>query len=126
MEGQSEGRWSEAFAGAVWSAAAAWMRGLTSTPESPPFGGAGPASGRDPVRNGHATPPVVRVFVAAHVRLSRDALVDVLARHGGLEVVGACGPGHTVLARVAEVEPDVVLLDPAAAESLELIRELAA
>jgi DNA-binding NarL/FixJ family response regulator len=70
-------------------------------------------------------PTVVRVFVAAHVRLYREALVDVLARETGLEVVGACGPRHTALARVAEVEPDVVLLDPAASESLELIRELA-
>jgi len=102
------------------------MRGLTSAPGSPPFAGARRASEGDPVRNAHATSPAVRVFVAAHVRLYREALVEVLARHGGLEVVGACGPGHTVIARVAEVEPDVVLLDPAAAESLELIRELAA
>jgi two-component system, NarL family, nitrate/nitrite response regulator NarL len=66
----------------------------------------------------------VRVFVAAHVRLYREALVDVLAGETGLEVVGSCG-ARAILARVAEVEPDVVLLDPAAAESLELIRELA-
>jgi DNA-binding NarL/FixJ family response regulator len=69
--------------------------------------------------------PGVRVFVAAHVRLYREALVDVLSRESGLDVVGACGAGHAILARVAEVEPDVVLLDPAAAESLELIRALA-
>jgi two-component system, NarL family, nitrate/nitrite response regulator NarL len=75
-------------------------------------------------RDAQAEPRVVRVFVAAHVRLYREALVDVLAGETELEIVGSCG-ARAILARVAEVEPDVVLLDPAAAESLELIRELA-
>jgi len=67
----------------------------------------------------------VRVFVAAHVRLYREALAEVLAREGGLEVVGASGERQKILAGVAELRPDVVLLDPAAAESAQLIRELA-
>jgi two-component system, NarL family, nitrate/nitrite response regulator NarL len=79
----------------------------------------------DQAWDAHAQPWVVRVFVVAHVRLYREALVDVLAHEPGLEVVGACGPRHTALARVAELEPDVVLLDPAATESMELVRELA-
>jgi DNA-binding NarL/FixJ family response regulator len=68
----------------------------------------------------------VRVFVATHVCLYREALTDVLARERALEIVGACGERAEILARVAEVKPDVVLLDPAAAESLDLIRELSA
>jgi DNA-binding NarL/FixJ family response regulator len=70
--------------------------------------------------------PAVRVFVAAHVRFYREALAEILAREDGLEVVGASGEREEILARVAEVGPDVVLLDPAAAESIELIRQLAA
>lgn len=36
-------------------------------------------------------PRPVRVFVAAHVRLYREALVGILADEDGLEVVGASG-----------------------------------
>jgi two-component system nitrate/nitrite response regulator NarL len=70
-------------------------------------------------------PSVVRVFVAAHVRLYREALEEILAREDGLEIVGASGEQDEILARVAEIAPDVVLLDPSAAESLGLIRGLA-
>ena len=79
----------------------------------------------DPGPRPHTETSVVRVFVAARVRLYREALADVLARDGGLEIVGASGERTEILARVAAVEPDVVLLDPAAAETLELIHELA-
>jgi len=65
-----------------------------------------------------------RVFVAAHVRLYREALVEILRRQDGLEIIGASGGGDEILARVADLAPDVVLLDPAAAESVDLIREL--
>jgi len=68
---------------------------------------------------------VVRTFVATHVRLYREALADVLARDARFEVVGAAGERREILARVAEVDPDVVLLDPAVGDSLGLIRELA-
>jgi DNA-binding NarL/FixJ family response regulator len=77
-------------------------------------------------RGAHAEVRSVRVFVAAHVRFYREALAEILAREDGLEVVGACGERGEILARVAEVGPDVVLLDPAAAGSIDLIRELAA
>jgi DNA-binding NarL/FixJ family response regulator len=77
-------------------------------------------------RGARAEAPVVRVFVAAHVRLYREALAEILAREEGLEIVGACGDREEIVARVAEVGPDVVLLDPAAAESIALIRQLAA
>jgi two-component system, NarL family, nitrate/nitrite response regulator NarL len=71
-----------------------------------------------------ASTRVLRVFVAAHVRLYRDALTEVISRESGVEVVGASGAREQILAAVAEVEPDIVLLDPAAAQSLQLIREL--
>jgi two-component system, NarL family, nitrate/nitrite response regulator NarL len=67
----------------------------------------------------------VRVFVAAHVRLYREALTEILGRKDRLEIVGASGERGEILAQVAELRPDVILLDPVAAESIELIRELA-
>jgi len=69
--------------------------------------------------------PLARVFVGAHVRLYRDALIEILAREHAVEVVGASGDRAAIVAGVEELRPDVVLLDPAAAESLDLIRELA-
>jgi two-component system, NarL family, nitrate/nitrite response regulator NarL len=72
-----------------------------------------------------AGPRPVGVFVAAHVRLYREALVGILTDEDGLEVVGASGERREILVLVGELRPDVVLLDPAAAESLKLIQELA-
>jgi DNA-binding NarL/FixJ family response regulator len=69
-------------------------------------------------------PTVVRVFLAARVRLYREALAEIIARQDGLEIVGASGDRQEILARVAELRPDVVLLDPAAAESSDLIGRL--
>jgi two-component system nitrate/nitrite response regulator NarL len=67
----------------------------------------------------------VRVFIAAHIRLYREALVELLAPEAELEIVGASGDRHEVLALVSELQPDVVVLDPAASESIDMIRELA-
>jgi two-component system nitrate/nitrite response regulator NarL len=67
----------------------------------------------------------VRVFIAAHVRLYREALIEILAREDRLEIVGASGDPQEIISRVAELGPDIVLLDPAAVESVDMIRELA-
>jgi DNA-binding NarL/FixJ family response regulator len=67
----------------------------------------------------------VRVFIAAHVRLYREAMVEILARVERLEIVGASGDRAEIVAQVADLKPDVVLLDPAATESVDMIRELA-
>src|SRR5947209_854460 len=76
-------------------------------------------------RSGRSERVPVGVFVAAHVRLYREAMVELLAREPELEIVGASGERQEVLALVAALEPDVVLLDPAAAERIDMIRELA-
>lgn len=67
----------------------------------------------------------VRVLVVAHVRLYREALASVLAGAGPVEPAGVAGSPDEVVAAVAALAPDVVLLDPSAPGSLELIRELA-
>lgn len=67
----------------------------------------------------------IRVFVAAHVRLYREALVEILSREDGVDIVGASGDRQEILAGIAEAEPDVVLFDPAATESVDMIRAMA-
>ena len=73
----------------------------------------------------HAKRATVRVFIAVHVRLYREALEELLAREEAFQIVGASGDRDEILARVAEAKPDVVLLDPAATASIDMIRELA-
>jgi two-component system nitrate/nitrite response regulator NarL len=75
-------------------------------------------------RSSHSEAATVRVFIAAHVRFYREALTEILAKEHRLEIVGASGNRQEILARVASVGPDVVLLDPTA-ESIHMIRELA-
>jgi len=65
-----------------------------------------------------------RVFIAAYVRLYREALAEILARVDGIVVVGTAGNRPEILAQVGELEPDVVLLDPAVPGSMDAIREL--
>src|SRR5687767_9916918 len=66
-----------------------------------------------------------RVVVAGHVRLYCEGLVCLLADVSDVEVVGAGSSRLEILARVDEFEPDVVLLDPAIPDGLEVVRELA-
>jgi two-component system nitrate/nitrite response regulator NarL len=68
--------------------------------------------------------PIVRVFIAAHVRLYRDALAESLAREPGVEVVGMSGDPTEMLLQVRELKPEVVVLDPAVAENLDAVRRL--
>jgi two-component system, NarL family, nitrate/nitrite response regulator NarL len=65
-----------------------------------------------------------RVFIASNVRLYREALAEILAREEGIDVVGTAGDRLGILAQVDEIKPDVVLMDPAVAESIETIRDL--
>jgi two-component system nitrate/nitrite response regulator NarL len=67
----------------------------------------------------------IRVFIAAHVRLYREGLAEILAREEGMDVVGTAGERGEIRAQVRALQPDVVLLDPALPESMEAVRELA-
>lgn len=64
------------------------------------------------------------VAVIAPVRLYREGLADVLARHPKLEVVGiGCGVDDGV-ARIGERVPEVVVLDVSLPESVAAIRRI--
>jgi DNA-binding NarL/FixJ family response regulator len=53
----------------------------------------------------------IRIVVADDHQIVRDGLVALLGALEGLEVVGAAGDGAAAVALVAEVRPDVVVMD---------------
>ena len=58
------------------------------------------------------SPPAgIRVLVADDQRVVREGLVMLLGLLEGIEVVGAAADGEQVLALVAELRPDAVLMD---------------
>jgi two-component system nitrate/nitrite response regulator NarL len=67
-----------------------------------------------------------RVFIAARIRLYREGLAEILGRRGQIDVVGMAGNGVEALERVRELEPDVVLVDPAMPDGMGFIRDLVA
>jgi two-component system nitrate/nitrite response regulator NarL len=67
---------------------------------------------------------MIRVFIAAPFRLYREGLAEILTGEDGIAVIGAAAYGREAVDSVREVEPDVVLLDPAIPEGTDAIREL--
>ena len=53
----------------------------------------------------------VRVLLVDDQALFREALATLLGAHGGIDVVGEAGDGAEAVRRVAELAPDVVLMD---------------
>jgi DNA-binding NarL/FixJ family response regulator len=68
---------------------------------------------------------LARVFIAGPTRLYGDGLAHLLAGEQGIEVVGTGTESRELIAQVARLEPDVVLLDPALPDGMKAIRELA-
>jgi two-component system nitrate/nitrite response regulator NarL len=68
----------------------------------------------------------ISVLIVADVRLYREGLAGSLASRPGLRVTGASATRADAFARVLTLHPDVVVVDSAMRESLELIRELRA
>ena len=68
----------------------------------------------------------IRVAIVDDHRLVREGLCRVLEAEPDIEIVGACGKGGEVSALVADLRPDVLLLDIALpdADGLSLIEEV--
>jgi len=64
------------------------------------------------------------VLIVAEVRLYREGLAGSLANCPRLAVVGTCSSRADACERVLQLHPDVVVVDVATRESLELIRDL--
>jgi DNA-binding NarL/FixJ family response regulator len=68
---------------------------------------------------------VTTVFIAGQIRLYAKGLAALLASSGEVEVVGTGCNRAEILAGIAQLEPDVVLLDPSMPDGIAVIRELA-
>lgn len=53
----------------------------------------------------------MKVLIVDDEKPARDRLAQILADEDGYDVVGEAGNGHEALARIAELGPDIVLLD---------------
>ena len=68
----------------------------------------------------------IRVLIAADVRLYREGLAVSLDGRGDLVVIGVSAGRAETRARMAELRPDVAVLDVSTRESCDLIRDLRA
>ncbi|MGH9202811.1 MAG: LuxR C-terminal-related transcriptional regulator, partial [Vicinamibacterales bacterium] len=71
-----------------------------------------------------APSPRTSVFIVADVRLYREGLAGSLSTCSRLVVVGTCANRADAREQVPPLRPDVVVVDVAVRESLELIRDL--
>ena len=69
-------------------------------------------------------PHAIGVIIVADVRLYREGLVASLASRPRLHVLAASSSREDACAHVRELRPDVVVVDMATRESLELIHDL--
>ncbi|CAA9531347.1 MAG: hypothetical protein AVDCRST_MAG67-4289 [uncultured Solirubrobacteraceae bacterium] len=68
----------------------------------------------------------IRILIRSDVRLYGDGIRLVLEREPGVEVVGSADPDDRFggLAKIGELQPDVILLDSATADVVTLIRQI--
>jgi DNA-binding NarL/FixJ family response regulator len=69
---------------------------------------------------------MIRVVIACDIRLYREGLSLHLARQEQLGVVGSAATREEIHRLACELEPDVLLMDMAMHESLEIVHELRA
>jgi two-component system nitrate/nitrite response regulator NarL len=70
------------------------------------------------------TTPVVRLLVVAEVRLYREGIQNALAARSQFAVVGAVSDADQALKHIALHQPEVVILDMATRQSLEIARTI--
>ena len=67
---------------------------------------------------------MIHVLLVSDIRLYREGVEAALARHGGVEVVGAAAGRQDALALAARTAPNVALVDTTMPDSVACIREL--
>jgi DNA-binding NarL/FixJ family response regulator len=67
---------------------------------------------------------MVSLLVVADILLYREGLCDALDSRGELEIVGTAASGEAAAASLAELQPDVILVDVAAADGLTIVRSV--
>jgi two-component system, NarL family, nitrate/nitrite response regulator NarL len=68
--------------------------------------------------------PGTRVFIVSAIRVYADAVAQTLREAGGLEVVGTAADPAPAVARVEELEPDVVVVDVSVPHPFDAVRRL--
>ena len=86
---------------------------------------AAPTRGMD-IEPHDAPPAPIRVLIATSIRLYREGLVLILARHSDLIVAGWAADASEALTRIRGTDAQVVLLDMAMPDSQALAREITA
>ena len=66
----------------------------------------------------------IRVLIAIEVRLYREGIAHVLRQCADIQVVDTVGSRRELFDRLAELSPDVLLLDTALPESVQMVRSL--
>jgi DNA-binding NarL/FixJ family response regulator len=79
-----------------------------------------------PGSDSYARSPKTGVCIVADVRLYREGLAGSLSTYPRLLIAGTCANRAAAREQIPRLRPDVVLLDVATRESLELIRDLRA
>jgi len=67
---------------------------------------------------------MIRVVVVTDIRLYREGLGQILGRNGTIEVAATAASREEALARVTEVQPDIVLLDMGMRDGIATVRAL--
>lgn len=69
---------------------------------------------------------MIRIFIVSDIRLYRDGLAQILARHSGLAVIGVAADETEAVGRLRSLRADVVLVDASVPGGLAIIRALVA
>ena len=67
---------------------------------------------------------MIRVLVVTDVRFYREGLVETMARHPGVAVVGTASGQDDAIAQASAMRPDIVLLDTSTPDALSAVRVL--
>jgi two-component system, NarL family, nitrate/nitrite response regulator NarL len=76
--------------------------------------------------NPRGGPGLIRVVIAADIRLYREGLAERLDREAGIKVVGTAADWPQSLTRLRDLMPDVVLVDMVMPESVLAVRSICA
>lgn len=83
-------------------------------------------SSRRPVASLAAEKEPVRILIADGQTISRDGLRALLGRVEDFTVVGEAADGETAISLVQQLNPDVLLLDPALPQERDVLTQLSA
>lgn len=53
----------------------------------------------------------IRVYLIDDHHVLRQAIATMLESEGGIDIVGQCGEGHTAIAEIADLKPDIAIID---------------